>query len=224
MTPHGYRYVPRHRARGFTLVEVVVALTLLSLLLLGLVSALRSFGQTGTRLEMQTLANDDLRLVSALMQRTIARSSPRLRADTADEATHLWFQGGADQLEWLGQMPARNGAGGLTHLRLELAADGGLMLHMAPFDGDERSPDWSLIEARMLLDHVDALSLQYQGIDESGAEVWFDDWLEQEGLPVLVQLAITVRGRPWPPLVVRMESGESGSRVGDRNRSSLRWR
>lgn len=218
------RAFPRRRRHGgFTLVEVVVALTLLSLLLLGLISAMRSFGQTSTRLEAQTLANDDLRLVSSLLQRTVGRSSSRVRMDAADLVNQAWFQGASDRLEWLGQMPARNGAGGLTHLRLELA-DGALMLHMAPFDGDERSPDWDRIEPRILLDQVDSLSIRYRGVDETGAEVWFDDWREVEGLPVLVQIWLSVRGRPWPPLVLALESSASGNRSGERGRSSLRWR
>lgn len=220
----------RRAEQGFTLVEVVVALTLLALLLFGMVSALRSFGQTGTRLEQQTLANDDLRLVSSLLQRAISRSSARVRADGVDQLGKGWFQGGASELVWLGHLPARHGVGGLTHLRLFVTGageEGGgrLMLQMAPFAGDDQAPDWALLEPRILLEGVDALSFQYQGRDETGELFWFETWDEAGVLPVLVQMLVVVRGRPWPPVVIALEQTVSRRGLGGRtDRVPLRWR
>jgi general secretion pathway protein J len=196
------------RIVGFTLVEVVVALTLLSLVLLGLVSALRSFGQTSARLEAQTLVVDDLRLVSALLQRTISRASSRKYQDPADQVVRTWFAGDADGLVWLGQVPARHGTGGLNHLRLFIGGKSAandrnrLFLQMSPYTSDENRPDWNALEARILLDDIDSLHLQYQGVGETD---WLNSWSEPEVLPGLVRLVAAVRGRSWPPIVIRLE-------------------
>lgn len=220
------------RPSGFTLVEVVVALTLLALLLIGLVSALRSFGQTSVRLEAQTLANDDMRLVGGLLQRALARSSPRPRMDVVETRGQPWFEGNASAVAWLGHLPARHGAGGLTHLKLERLppadqsdAGGLLMLHMARFDGDQTAPSWQAEESRVLLDHVDALTIKYQGLNEAGEAVWFGEWLEQTALPSMVEITLTVADRPWPPIVVQVEQSSAQASPGRRGlRSSLSWR
>ena len=47
------------RLRGFTLVEVLVAMVLLSLLMLALTGALRAMGQTEERVEQRVAAADD---------------------------------------------------------------------------------------------------------------------------------------------------------------------
>lgn len=213
---------------GFTLVEVVVALTLLALILLGLVGAMRTFGQTSARLEAQTLAVDDLRLVGALLQRTIARASRATHQDPADQSVRIWFAGGGEGLTWLGQLPARHGAGGLSHLRL-FAEDkpGGegrrrLLLQMAPYAGATHPPDWGMLEPRVLLDDVDTLRLQYQGYGEAE---WREVWDDPAVLPRFVRIAIVVDGRPWPPVLVQVEQAAPRTEQGSAARpsSSLRF-
>jgi general secretion pathway protein J len=218
-------------AAGFTLIEVVLALSLMSVLMLGLVSALRSFGQTGERLERQTMANDDVRLVSSLLYRAIGRSSSRLRQDAPETNGKLWFAGDGQSLSWAGQLPARHGAGGLTHLRLlregREDGEGGpyLMLYMARFDGDQHSPEWLVDNRRILLEQVDGLEIRYQGLDQAGERAWFEDWFDQTRLPFMVQLLLTVRGRAWPPIVIQLEDG-LGSVPAPRagQQTPLRWR
>lgn len=230
MSMQSSRPVPR--PSGFTLVEVVVALTLLTLLLTGLVSALRSFGQTSVRLEAQTLANDDMRLVGGLLQRALARSSPRPRMDAVESRGQPWFEGDASAVAWLGHLPARHGAGGLTHLKLERLppadqseAGGLLMLRMARFDGDQAAPSWRAEDSRVLLDRVDALTIKYQGLNEAGEAVWFNDWQEQTSLPTMIEITLTVADRPWPPIVVQVEQSSAQAAPGRRGlRSSLSWR
>ncbi|WP_068635743.1 prepilin-type N-terminal cleavage/methylation domain-containing protein [Thauera butanivorans] len=221
---------PARRRSGFTLVEVVVALTLLSLLVLGLVSALRSFGQTSARLEAQTLANDDIRLVGGLLQRTLSRSSARLRMDSPETNANSWFQGDAYSVAWLGHLPARHGAGGLTHLKLEVSSSGmpeggRLMLHIARFEGDKSAPGWQAGASRILLDRVDYMHIRYQGSDESGQPAWFDDWVEQPTVPTMIQIMLVVAGRPWPPIVAQVEDGFGSAAVARRGRHGpLSWR
>ena len=52
--------------RGFTLIEVVVALSILSLLMLAVISALRTFGNTQVSLEKLTDRVDQMRTVCLL--------------------------------------------------------------------------------------------------------------------------------------------------------------
>lgn len=201
--------------KGFTLIEVVVALSLLSLIMLGLVGALRAFGQTGERLEEQTLVNDDLRLVGALLQSSIASAAVLQRVEPDSKAVGVWFQGRVQGLEWLGVMPARHGVGGLMHLRLmlEQAQDDRyrLVLFMAPYRGADKEPDWDILEGRVLLEDVTDMQLRYLGFKEAG---WSVEWLNETALPTKVYLALTLRGRPWPPLLIPLTNATGVPRTG----------
>lgn len=193
---------PGHR-RGFTLIEVVIALTLVAVILTGLVSALVSFGKTGTRLEERTLVSDDVRLVYAFLEQSLGAAAPRIRVRPEDAVPVSWFQGTATELEWLGLMPARHGVGGLYHLRLGVERGAGdrrrLMLHYLPYAGDDPPPDWSTAESHLLLDGVTGFDLAYRGLDE---DEWRAEWRDTEVLPARVKMGLAVRGQPWPELIV----------------------
>ena len=57
-----------HAARGFTLVEVVVALTILSLIMLATVTGLRTLANTQGTLERVTARIDEVRTVSGFLR------------------------------------------------------------------------------------------------------------------------------------------------------------
>lgn len=189
--------------RGFTLIEVVIALTLVAVILTGLVSALVSFGKTSTRVEERALTSDDVRLVYAFLEQSLSAAAPRVRVRPEDAVPVSWFEGSGTELEWLGLMPARHGVGGLYHLRLgaERGDDGrrALLLHYLPYAGDDPPPDWGAAESHLLLDGVTAFDLAYRALDE---DEWRAEWSAIEVLPARVKVGLAVRGQAWPELIV----------------------
>lgn len=189
--------------RGFTLIEVVIALTLVAVILAGLVSALVSFGKTSTRLEERTLVSDDVRLVHAFLEQSLGAAAPRVRVRPDDAVPVSWFQGAATELEWLGLMPARHGVGGLYHLRLGVERGAGnrrrLMLYYLAFAGDDPPPDWSAAQSHLLLDGVTGFDLAYRALDD---DEWRAEWRDTEVLPARVKMGLAVRGQSWPELIV----------------------
>ena len=65
MSGFAYR---KQRQRGFTLVEVLVVMTLLSLVVLALGSALRTTAQTEERVDQRLARNDEIRVVTGFLQ------------------------------------------------------------------------------------------------------------------------------------------------------------
>lgn len=190
-------------SRGFTLIEVVIALTLVAVILTGLVSALVSFGKTSTRIEERSLTSDDVRLVYAFLEQSLGAAAPRVRVRPEDSVPVGWFQGADTELEWLGLMPARHGVGGLYHLRLGVERGAGgwrrLMLYYLPYAGDDPPPDWSAAESHLLLAGITAFDLAYRALDE---DEWRAEWRDTEVLPARVKVSLAVRGQAWPELIV----------------------
>ena len=59
------------RSAGFTLVEVMVSITVLSMILLATVTALRTFGNTQSSLQRMTHRVDEVRSVSGFLRAAI---------------------------------------------------------------------------------------------------------------------------------------------------------
>lgn len=213
MTP-----VVRRAVRGFTLVEVIIALSLVSLLMLALVAALRTFGDTGARMEARSERADDMRLVSGFLRQIIGEASfthMRLLDNGAEVPD---FHGEAQMLEWLTTLPARHGAGGLHWVRLGLRSEGeddDLVLQFAPyvtppeaFRADPAArPDWQNIPERILARRVGSFALSYQRL---GRTDWLQEWVGVDVLPGLVAIRVTADGVRWPELIVAVHAAEQG--------------
>ena len=191
--------------RGFTLVEVLIALALLSLILLGLTGALRTFADSAARIETRAWRSDDVRLVSALLREALGNAAAINILLPGNQAVVKAFSGGEDQIEWVGVLPARHGLGGLHHLRLQIGQDRSLQLTMAPLMGENRPADWQLGRSRALVYELDQFSLRYQG---AGQQVWLPAWTDTTVLPARVSVQIAASGEIWPPLIVSLLAAE----------------
>lgn len=208
------RAAVKRGGQGFTLVEVLIALTLLALLMLVLTSALRAMGQVESRVEQRIEAADDYRLTSALLDDALGRVSARRFSSgrAGDGPSQIpFFQAGPDALAWIGVMPARFGLGGRHYLRLALergAAGSQLVLRYAPWDGAPTYDAWGQAQGQVLAAPVGALGLRY--MDPASGQ-WSPVWpppgvaakdLPVTGLPTAVEVSVDGPAPPWPPLIV----------------------
>jgi general secretion pathway protein J len=192
--------------RGFTLVELLVAMALLSLLMLGLLTAMRSFAQTEVRIDERIRTDDDLRVSEHFLRAIMGTISPRTRPASAGAPRQVDFDGGADGMRWIGVMPARHGAGGLYRFRLYVrpAAAGepaALMLEFGPYaPGFDTPLDPSLVQSRVMASGIGAAGFRYQDDLKSGDE-WLPEWPHSDRLPRRVGLSVLGASQPWPEIV-----------------------
>lgn len=197
---------PRLR-RGFTLVEVLVATALLSLVTLGLLTAMRSFAQSETRIDERIRLDDDLRASERFLRSVMATVSARPRATPAGAPKQVDFAGGADEVRWIGVMPARHGAGGLYRFHLFMRpatteAPAALVLEFAPFvPGFEAPLDAAAMQTRAMATAIDGIRLRYQDDLESGGQ-WLDQWPHTDRLPRRIALSVASERLPWPEMIV----------------------
>ena len=199
---------PSRHLWGFTLVEMLVAMTLLSLLVLAMGSALRATAQTEERVDQRLSRNDELRVTSGFLQSVLGRVSGQRRTGitSVDESPYL-LRADSKELVWVGVMPARYGAAGRQFFRLSQANSGSsaaLLLQFMPMDEPVLPGDWEGATTEVLVRDLTNFSLQYQdaGLDKPE---WQYAWESMERLPTHVLVSLATRNSGvWPPLVVAM--------------------
>jgi general secretion pathway protein J len=209
------------QARGFTLIEVIVALTLMSLIMLGLISAFATLGKTATRLDEHAGKSSREWLVGEFLRATLSSANGQIRQRLSDESEALYFQGGPERLQWLGSMPARHGAGGLYFFHMAPEPAGKrthLILRYTPYIPDT-TPNIAGIDSHPLAENISRLNILYQShptrVDEEA--VWSEVWNDPDRLPARVRIDIVVSDGPaWPPMIIALGSidasgGGSGS-------------
>ena len=187
------------RSGGFTLLEVLVALSLLLLLGVLLGQGLRLGAAALQRTERAAEALEELRLTQAYLRRQIESAMPL--AIPGSRQRLLLFAGEANAVTFIALPPAALG-NGLHVLRLEVS-DGALSLHWRPLQGEPPSLDLARAERRLLLADVHEADFSYLDVGENGQAVWRSEWRQRERLPALVRLRLQRAQRPWPELLVQ---------------------
>jgi general secretion pathway protein J len=211
-----------YATRGFTLVEVLVALVLLSLLTLGMASALHSLGDTQTRVQSRAQRAEHMAAVHRWLL-TVAAHPVRdtytsVDAQGASQAQRLRFDLQPQSLAWVGIMPARPAMGGQTEWRLALEPDATdpqrqhLVLRYRP-----RQPapaqgfaDWADAPAETLVADVQTLRIEARGARPRGwpdAQPWDDDWradwpAQADSFPQALRIELADARGPWPVLLL----------------------
>jgi general secretion pathway protein J len=191
-----------NRVRGFTLLELIVAMALTALLLgmlsAGVYAVVNDWqGETG-KLDV-TL---DRTLAVLQLERALVGAFPHSFIDD-DLARHIYFEGNDDALDFVSAVSPQRRIG-LTAWRV-YNDDEGVMLKLTPAFADHPEARFENLEPTLLLPGYRA-SYRYllqRAIDE---KEWRDDWdgAEQQSLPLAVHIELTPldNGREDPELEI----------------------
>ncbi|WP_409524916.1 prepilin-type N-terminal cleavage/methylation domain-containing protein [Nitrincola sp. MINF-07-Sa-05] len=193
-----YRDSYRYSHRGFTLIEVVIALTLLSLLMLATITAMRTLADSQTRIVQISQQVDESRIVSSLLRSLISQAIPVVRVRPG-EGYGAYFRGMPQELLWVAPMSGYQGPGGLHVMRLSLSDQQALLLQFQPYQGPQSEPDWAMVEPAILLEDVTAFELEYRFALNTD---WLQEWDWSQYAPTHVRLGIEQEGRRWSDLTL----------------------
>ncbi len=216
------RHHCRAAERGFTLVELLVALTLVGLISVVLFGGLR-FGtrawEAGDRRAVQLA---QVQAVQALLRRRIAQAQRPELEDAVVVETRAVFVGESDTLQFFAAVPSRAVVGGIYAFDLAAIDDNeGVRLELTwrLHRADDEAEPGEIPEAgrggrRVLIDGLARARFRYFGAPAPGQSAdWRDDWNADAGLPELVAIEAEFPdgdGRAWPVLQVAPKLGETG--------------
>ena len=214
-TPHGpcdanaSRQRIRRSGAGFTLVELLVALTLLGLLS-GLVFGGFRFGvRAWERVDAHVDHASEIQWAQAFLRRRLSEAAP-VRPATKQRNRPVLFEGTSTTLAFVTVLAVHGEVGGHSVLKLDLRrrdGAGALILGWAPHRFDAEDLGVQELDERVLIDGVERVEFAYFGRadPEQARPDWRDEWRDAERLPRLVRIRLEftkASRRHWPELVV----------------------
>lgn len=206
------------RQAGFTLIEVLLAITLLGIIMSLAYGGLRSVTRATDRADSLIQEQTHLRATQQFLHRQLARSLP-LNYLVDDDDQFYVFEGDRDRMQFVAPMPGYLGAGGpqVQELSLErthngyelvfrhiplLAYQDGIMREQKPFT---------------LLRGLQEGEFMYKSLDREGRlSDWVDEWEQPQEIPVAVAFDFEFDEQSqvqWPLLNVSMRIDGTAGRL-----------
>ena len=211
-TPKAGTAIPR-AARGFTLLEVLIAITLLALLmamafgtLRGAVGATRS----GERLISWT---NQTRTVQEFLRRQLGHAMAIPFERLEDIGENRVFEADRSELRFVAPMPGHLSNGGPHVQWITIAGDQLLFDHSQlngfdPLDPKANNPR----DPVLLMEGFASAHFEYRGLNEEGElDDWTPDWENVQQLPLLVRVVVEFEEetRNWPDLDIPVLAGSA---------------
>jgi len=197
------------RARGFTLVEVLLATALLASALALAFGTIRAATATANRGEALAQRNERMRAVEGFLRARLLAARPVPYAIDEDSGLARRFSGDETSMAFVADLPDYLGRGGPYLHRLQVTGRGGerrIEVGFAVVQGGAVVEDPEPLAPEVLVEGVDEVRFRYRGLgaDQRLAE-WQSKWEVPEALPLMVEVRIRdAGGMDWPPLVVAL--------------------
>ena len=180
--------------RGFTLIEVLLALALTALLLTllstGMYVVARDWNDNTERLD----AKLDESLAILQIERALVAAFPHSFNSTETLLREVYFDGEDDRLRWVSTVSPQRLAG-LTTWSIDAVSGEGIGVRTAPAFSDDPSARLDNVETRIILPGHD-LEISYLREPNALTREWTDEWLgsEQGALPLAVHILFRATG------------------------------
>ncbi|MDO7658036.1 MAG: prepilin-type N-terminal cleavage/methylation domain-containing protein [OM182 bacterium] len=180
--------------RGFTLIEVLLALALTALLLTllstGMYVVARDWNDNTERLD----AKLDESLAILQIERALIAAFPHSFNSTETLLREVYFDGEDNRLRWVSTVSPQR-LPGLTAWSIEVDPGGGIGVRTAPAFSDDPTARLDNVEPRIILPGYD-LEISYLREPNALTREWTDEWLgsEQGALPLAVHILFRATG------------------------------
>ncbi len=180
-------------AAGFTLVELLLALSLMSMLLALAYGGLRASTRAADKGQAVLEDSGRIRMAHQFVRKQLNQMAPLAFAENGDQQERVVFEGSARKIRYVAPMPGYLGFGGPQVQELEIiSGDEGdqLVLSHALLQGFEEG-NLYLRDPIVLLEQIEFAEFGFLGRDETGELTgWVNQWAQPGQLPEAVSLEI----------------------------------
>lgn len=197
------------RQRGFTLVEVVIALTIVATLLVVTFGSLRVGLAAWQRGDERAEVLDRARSITQIVTRTLGAAHPYMTSAQGGEVPRLLFEGAPDRVAFVTAAPPFPTAAPIAFTAVTLSQDAGpvpgLAVRQKPLPNEEPF-DLGLKPA--LVDGA-VSDVRFRYLRESD-RAWTESWdaAQEKALPLAVEITLSIvqagRSAQQPPLIVSL--------------------
>jgi general secretion pathway protein J len=193
--------------RGFTLIEVLIALSLLSVMMLMLFAGLRIGAKSWDKGENKLVQVTEMSSVHNFFHNQLAASLP-LWDDFTNKDKQFSFQGTSKNLQFVASLPASSKRLGLQRFNIRLE-NNKIAVAIKPFYPSLDSNQWK-IEEVTLIDNIARLNIAYYGNENiKERPQWQSAW-DYDHLPKLVAIEIkSLKENYWPKIVLKLNNKEA---------------
>ena len=203
--------------RGFTLIELIAAITLLAVLTTILMGTVRGAERSTSAANDAVERTEQYARTQAFLREHISGVLPmRWRREVSQP---LKFNGKSSSLTYFAPVTSQIAEGGVMWWQLAIAKSqqkSQLVLRRQAVDPEEKSvPDLSSAEAIVLADNIDALSISYfdpgdDPLNNPDAGTWVDSWDENARMPSIIAIRVTETGdKRWPDLFIPVKLSQA---------------
>jgi general secretion pathway protein J len=205
--------------KGFTLIEVLIAMTLFSMMVVLLFGSLQVCANSWHKGETKIAAVNEMAVVSHFFQQHLATTQPLFNTGLngnkkSDLQAPLAFQGKRQSIQFTSAFPASVGRLGVQLFTISLKTEDGqqnLKVKIIPLAPLNTTQDH---EEVVLINGVRDFSIAYFGADDAtnntlSKAAWRDDWQEKNTLPRLLKITIKLdNGLFFPDMLIALKITE----------------
>lgn len=207
--------IKQYNSNGFTLIEVLIGMTLLSLMVVLLFSSLTIGGKSWEQGEKKIAEVNEIAVVQQFFNHHLAHAMPQWNDFDPEKDRVFSFQGKKESLKFVGAFPASAARSGLQLFHLELKEKNQrrfVNVQLSPFFPATENQE-TFEDDIELVGNVERFELSYFGLnDQTGELGWQNEWLNKEQQPRLVKILLELEdGRYCPEMVVALNVDSSYS-------------
>ena len=196
--------------KGFTLLEMLLAFSMVSLLFLALFSSFHTVGKSWDAAEKRIEKTEDMRLITGWLRRQLQQMMVlRIKTENAKGVGSIYaFEGESDRIRFAAPLQPFQDKGGVYLIELFVGKGGGgktLEIRYAPYRPDLSWDDaFEDVEPVLVYEGFRKAKFEYlvaENIDEEPE--WADEWLDQPTYPLLLKIALTSSNKEeWPDVII----------------------